>query len=554
MNRLLELFTRVSSGLSWAPLLWPFAFFIPFFCLFLLKRYRPDWFARVDRWGALISSCAALLLLGAFVAADLSYCLSSAFWDHNEPSFGIQSWLFWRGNAVYQDLLTEQRYSGPYGPYGYIAVGFCQGLIGPGVFSTKLLPCATSALAIGLFFLLLRRRTSTRPALLFTSLLAALSLRLGPFAFWSRPEPFLLLCVTTALFAATRKSLINTILLGVSLGVAFDLKISSVFYFLPIVALAVKNGFDSIALLKTAAIAIATAILPFVVFPQVSLSNYLTVLHVIGKRGSGFLEFRLSLEWLVTVSLPLFGGLLFYRLTTRSHVSPENRKLELTAVLVASLGLLMFASKLGAGPHHFLPLIPIVLLFAAEQMHNGRGFRWHPSIAGVFGNALCFSWFLSCVLVAFGSAYSLCGDAIRKEARSAASIRDLQQIVDTHPAYVWLSGAPLGGEAIESSPYLQLVFKGMPPGIEPPAQMDFQLAGMPETDLAKLEKEVADKYRKPVAWVVPKGSLPVGMKTAFDQSRPLFSEKFRGEFSERFVKTSSSSFFDLYTPKAKPGP
>jgi hypothetical protein len=552
MNRLLDLFTRVSSGLSWAPLLWPFAFFIPFLCLFLLRRYRPGWFAGVDRWGALICNCVALLLLAAFFAADLSYCLSSAFWDHNEPSFGIQSWLFWRGDAVYQDLLTEQRYSGPYGPYGYIAVGFCQGLMGPSVFTTKLIPCAASALAIGLFYLVLRKRTSPRLALLFTSLLAALSLRLGPFAFWSRPEPFLLLCVTTGLLAATRKGLINTILLGVSLGVAFDLKISSVCYFLPLVVFAVKNGFGCIALLKTAAIATATAILPFVVFSQVSLSNYLTVLQVIGKRGSGLLEFRLSLEWLITVSLPLFGGLLFYRLTTRSHASPENRKLELAAVLAASLGLLMFASKLGAGPHHFLPLIPILLFFAAEQTHKGRGFRWHPSIAGVLGNALYFSWLLCCLVVGFGSACSLCVDAIRKEARSAASIRDLQQVVDTNPAYIWLGGAALGGEPIESSYYLQLVFKGMPPGIQPPAQMDFQLAGMPETNLAELEKEIADKYRRPVAWVAPKGSMPVGMKTAFDQSRPLFSEKFRREFSERFVNTSSSLFFDLYTPGAKP--
>ena len=122
MSSLLNFFADVSARLSWAPLLWPFVFFIPFFCLFLLKRYRPGWFAGLAGWGAPICNSFAVLVLAAFLAADLSYCLSSAFWDHNEPAFGIQSWLFWRGDAVYQNLLTEQRYSGPYGPYGYIAV------------------------------------------------------------------------------------------------------------------------------------------------------------------------------------------------------------------------------------------------------------------------------------------------------------------------------------------------------------------------------------------------------------------------------------------------
>lgn len=552
MNRVLNYFTDVSSGLSWAPLLWPFVFFLPFFCLFLLRRNRPAWFGGIVAWGAPISNSLVVLVIAAFVVADLSYCLTSAFWDHNEPSFGIQSWLFWRGDAVYQNLLTEQRYSLPYGPYGYMAVGLCQKLIGPGVFATKFLPCLAGSLAIGLFYVVLRKRTSPRVALLFTSLLAALSLRLGPFPFWSRSEPFLLLCVTTALFAATRKDLVNTVLLGVSLGVAFDLKVSAVIYFLPIVIMAFENGFDRAALIKSGAIAGVVAVLPFIVFPQISLSNYMTVLQVIGKRGFGILEFRLSLEWLVTISLPLSGGLLFYRLIRSSPSDPSggSEKRLFAAVLVASIALLMFASKLGAGPHHFLPLIPIVLLIAAEQLGKGRSYQWHSSMVGVTGYALCFSWLLSCLLVALGSAYSISADAIRKEAQAAASIRDLQKVVDEHPSYTLLGGAPLGGLAVASSYQLELVFKGMPPAIQPPAQMDFQLAGIPETDLTRFEKEIEDTYRKPIAWVVPKGSVPFGMKTAFDQSRPLFSEKYRREFGERFVTTESSLFFDLYTPKA----
>jgi hypothetical protein len=170
-------------------------------------------------------------------------------------------------------------------------------------------------------------------------------------------------------------------------------------------------------------------------------------------------------------------------------------------------------------------------------------------MVAVTGYALCFSWLLSCLLVALGSASSISAAAIRLEAEATASIRDLQQLVAAHPSYTWLGGAPLGGVSVESSYHLQLVFKGMPPGLHPPAQMDFQLAGIPETDFTKLETEIAEKGGKPVAWVVPKESLPLGMKTAFDQSRPLFSEKFQREFAEKFAKGGSSRFFDFYLPR-----
>jgi Dolichyl-phosphate-mannose-protein mannosyltransferase len=550
MHRFLNLVSAVSNDLSWAPLFWPFAFFVPFFGLFVLRYFRPGWFASVANWARPICICGAVLVIAAFVGADLSYCLSSAFWDHNEPAVGIESWLFWRGDAVYQDLVTQQRYSGPYGPYGYMAIGLCQGLIGPGVFATKLLPCIAGALALALFYRVVLRRISAS-ALLFTGLLAALSLRLGPFAFWTRPDPFLLLCVTTGLVAATRKTLAATILLGIAIGVAVNLKIHSVLYFIPVLVIAIRSGFDRGALAKVTGVALIVAILPFIFFPQVSIWNYLGMLRLIGKRGLGLLEFRVSIEWLITVSLPLTAALLAYRVTSRNSTNkldPAERR-NLAAFLIASVAILFFASKLGAGPHHFLPLIPVILFLAAEQREKGGGLQWRSSLVSVTSYALCFSWLLSCVLVGLGSACSISSSALRNEPDAAASIRDLKQLVDDRPAYIWLGGAPLGGQPLESSPHLELVFRGMPPGLIPPVQMDFQLARFREADLPALQKEIEEKYRKPIAWVVPKGSSPFGMKTAFDQSRPLFSQKAQQEFADRFQKAGSSRFFDFYLPR-----
>ena len=551
MKRLFDLVNDFAFDLSWSPWFWSFALFLPFFCLFFLRYYKPTWVAPFVSWGDPICKSGACLIIAAFLGADAIYCLSSSFWDHIEPSLGIGSWMFWRGEPLYQSFETQQRYSGVYGPYAYILEGCCQALIGPSVFATKLPACVAGAGAIGLFYLILLKRTSAGPAMLFTGLLAALCLRLGPFAFWARSDPLLLLCVTVGLLAATRKSAASTLLLGLSVGIAIGLKFNSFLYFLPVAVIAAKTGFDWRALIKIGSIAAAVALLPFVIFPQVSLWNYLAILRLAGARGSGLLEYRLTWEWFVTVCIPIAGPLIFFWLTSPASAERTNSKVYLASIFVGFSIILIFASKKGAGPHQLLPFIPSILLFAAEQSHQGRGFRWRSNMLSVTGYALCFSWLVSCTLVAFRSAWSISADSIRQEAEARASIHDLQQIVDQHPTLTLLGGAPLGGQPVYSSYHLQLVLSGMPPGINPPMQMDYQLAKVAESDLAKLEKELEEQYHRPIAWVVPKGAQPISMKTAYQPDRPLFSDKFHQDFAARFEKTESSRYFDLYSAKAK---
>ena len=228
MRRVLDFLNDFAFDLSWSPWFWSFAFVIPLFGLFFLRYYRPRWIAPFVGLGSPAWKSVACLMIAAFLGADVIYCLSSSFWDHVEPSVGIGSWTFWRGEPLYQGLETQQRYSGVYGPYTYILQSCCQGLFGPSVFATKLPGCAAGAGAIALFFVLLSKRTSAGTALLFTGLLAALCLRLGPFAFWARSDPLLLFCVTLGLFAATRKTTASAILLGLSLGLASSLKFNAV--------------------------------------------------------------------------------------------------------------------------------------------------------------------------------------------------------------------------------------------------------------------------------------------------------------------------------------
>ena len=551
MKRLFDLVNDFAVNLAWAPLFWSLALFLPFFCLFLLRYSRPRWFEPFISWGGPTGKGVACLIITAFLGADLIYCLSSSFWDHVEPSVAISSWMFWRGEPVYQSFQTQQRYSSVYGPYTYILEGCCQGLIGPSVFSTKLITCAAGALAIGLFYFVLYKRTSADRALLFTSLLAALCLRLGPFAFWARSDPLLLLSVTLGLLAALRKSAASPIVLGLALGLAVGLKFNSFLYFLPVAVIAAKNGFGWRTLITVALIAAAVALLPFAIFPQISLWNYLAILGVAGVRGSGFLEYRLTWEWFVTVSTPVWGPLIFSLLATSKPAARMDSKVYLASIFVGFAVILMFASKVGAGPHHLLPFIPGILLFAAEQTNHGIRFCWRSNLLSVIGYALCFSWLTSCVLVAFRSAYAISTDSIRQEPEARAAIRDLQQIIDQHRSLTLLGGAPLGGTDVHGSYHLQLVFSGMPPGINPPMQMDYQLGGLVETDLLKLEEELEEKYHRPIAWVVPKGALPIGMKTAYQPDRPIFSAKFHQDFAARFEKTESSAFFDLYTAKAR---
>jgi hypothetical protein len=145
--------------------------------------------------------------IALFVFTVTNYLYSDAFSDLWESSIASISTILLRGQAVYPDLSTEERYALPYGPFLFITLALSQWLLGATTFATKL-PCVLAAVtSVGLLWLVVYRRSrSVATATVFAGLESALLLAFRIQAFWPKPDGLLLLAVSVALVAVLRRS------------------------------------------------------------------------------------------------------------------------------------------------------------------------------------------------------------------------------------------------------------------------------------------------------------------------------------------------------------
>ncbi|MBA2271193.1 MAG: hypothetical protein H0W20_11440 [Chthoniobacterales bacterium] len=536
-----------------SPLFWGVAFFIPLFCVFfLIARIAPlQKLFVLEETGLLLAAAVAIV---CFVIPPLLYLFTSTFFDHVEPLVAIISWLSWQGTPVYQDLTTHQRYSLPYGPFLFLFEGVAQGLLGPSIFSSKLLSCLAAVGSLGLIYWAFSTNVTKRIALLFTGLCAALFLRYTFFYFWTRPEPILLFFTALGLVSVVRKTSLSPVLLGIALGLSVGLKVHSAVYFLPIFVLAANRNWIFREWLTSAAIAGAITIGGFFAFPQVSLGNYIALLRFASQYGFNIKEYRNAMEWAATMFTPLAATTLFYKISRPEAPIPfaPSERRYLSAICLGVLIAIKPAALSGSGAQHLLPFLPLILFLCAERAQEGARIVWQPRLFSSTAYAFCYSWFVSCALVTTHATYSMVERCLRKEPAEQAAIREVQNIVRDNPGYTFLAGA--GGDAEYDATWVrcQLIFAGMPPGIDPMAKMDFTYVDSSEPELPALVQELEERHARPVAWLIPKNSDPFTMRTYYPPGGPLYSEKFRADFEASFERTRQTDLFDLYTPKTEP--
>ena len=178
--------------------------------------------------------------------------------------------------------------------------------------------------------------------------------------FWSRPEPLQLAAVCAGLFAAVRMRGAPAITcLAISVGVLCNLKFTGPLYALPIVVL-----FYTRAGLRPTAVALVGAIvaaaIPFVVFSNISWTNYLLWVRLSARNGLRIAALKENLEWGVFVLIPVL-----VRLSGPVPLSSAMR-LVVPALLSAICAVIVVAAKPGAGAFHLVPFLPtIAYVFAA---------------------------------------------------------------------------------------------------------------------------------------------------------------------------------------------
>lgn len=542
------------TDVGYHPLFWPIAFFP----LLLPLLAVAAWVGIRTRWlGAFRYAAAALgvLMLAVFGAAAWAHLQSAAFADHVQPAVASISALFARGEPVYHALDSLERYSLHYGPLLFAIVGIFQKLLGATVFATKL-PATLAAIAsLVLFHRVISRPKAPGEAWAWTGLAAAFFLHHFHLAFAARGDAFILLAVTLGLFFATRERSRSAILLGICVGAAVNLKLHAFAYFLPILALAARQNWSRRSQIGGVAAAVLVALLPFVIFPQVSLAHYAGWLRVASKHGFGLQEYRESMEWSAALAFPalLAAGVFLVRMEESARRILRGESLWLAAMAAAFLLIVIPASKVGAGKHHLLPFVPVALHFAARMASLAFvPFRFRGA-GPILASTVALSWVAGCSLAALHAANYVFRTSRADSAEARRCSAELSRLHTEHADSVLLV-APADDETYRHTfARFRLIAAGMPAGIDPCAMMDFVRSRFGTVEVSALTADVAAKTGKPVLWIVPKGGEPFSMRTFYPPYGPLFAPAVRSDFQRDFARQRSTEFFDVYAPQKTAG-
>ncbi len=334
---------------------------------FALRAVNPSWLGmlvklvRTRRFG--VAVCA--LFVAAYMVA-LGYSTAyPGYLEHSEPLVASVSSLLARGAPVYHGLESAQRYAAVYGPMEYVPYAVALRVFGASVFTLKLVVLLANATMFVVLWRAYTRVGSRVSALIVT--VGVLSVLLAnDYMFQVRGDCLILLAVATSVLAVRSASTRTaTILLAVACGLAVDIKLTALLYFLPLFALFVDR-FGWRRAIATALAAAGIAAIPFA-SPQISLPGYIDWLRVVARQPHTSGMYLSEPKVLAIAFAPVL--LLLWSLgqkntgLVRAYLRDNALFLVTLAGCVALIAVV--AGKIGAGTHHFMPFYPIIGLVCA---------------------------------------------------------------------------------------------------------------------------------------------------------------------------------------------
>jgi hypothetical protein len=491
-----------------------------------------------------------LVALGAFVVIAVWYALDKRYYDFAEPTLPAVAWMFESGKPLYPPPDAPERYAHIYGPMAFIPLGAAMRVFGTDLGVTKWVGAGAGTVSLVLLFWILNIRVGSRLAAIFTGYCALLLLVFRNAAFWVRPDSLELLCSSIGLVAALHRSRVSWLALGLSAGVLWNLKFTGPLYSLPIFGLYLERTNRRHLILATVT-AVITMGLPFVVYPNISIHDYGTWILLSAGKGIVWSTLRQNFEWAVYLVAPLVVALhvtvrpAYAKASagSRRSASREGGRQPLTvlsprvtislAVALASVAVL--ASKPGAGPYHLLPFLPVIAFFTGLQIHHLRTDALNSSVL-LSG----FSFTAVAVLIVLAQQTSFISTVRQLDA--AGSIADVTRFLDQHPGDV----AQIGYSSDERATFVRplAVFRSHMYLLDQPAIQEHQLAGI------EIPQATLDALRSCVVtyWLIPKNGEPFSATNRYPmtQGRALFGNDFRRAFFERYERTGSTEYFDVW--------
>lgn len=500
----------------------------------LRRLTKSDFFVRIV---VAAGSATVLLYLGQ-IAAYLAY---PGFVDHVQTTITVMSYMAVNGKEVYSPPAAAGIYGMPYGPILFLANGLGLLLV-QSTLGSKLPGIVALISALAAMAQPLQRQLKNRVALfLALASLLALLLPYGLFAYWNRPESFLLLCAALALAALQLPRVAANLAMGMLLGLAAGLKLHG-FVFVAPAALALI-GRDAgwrrkaVSALVQALTGAAVFLAPFSL-SNVSAAGYYDYLSMAAGHAVDL--------WMLGVSLAFAAAFvgppaLVYA-WRRPVLASEDRWL-LCGFLAATAAAVLVAGRVEAGPYHILPMIPVGLYATAVVADRSKAGRQLPlAQANLWAAGLVLALLaggtgflrnyggLSVVELlqnrpAMTEATAELVDLARQypEAQMAVSDDDRYWLAMQDAALVMRSGRI----AIDYATWMDLVFVG--------------------ADSNRLMRYV-DRCAVP-AWIMPGAGTPFSLRSLYTGA-PLFSDDFRRQFLENYVEARAGRFYRVWTCRA----
>src|SRR3974390_576459 len=137
-----------------------------------------------------VATGVSVLLIALYLSMLMAYLLYPSYLDHVEATVASIAWLGMHGHALYPNWVSDDVYGLVYGPVLYLLQGLFL-LIAPTITTSKVLGVVSLLIAFCLIFIVIKQKVdSNLTSFLFIASLVMLFAPLGPFAYWTRAEPF----------------------------------------------------------------------------------------------------------------------------------------------------------------------------------------------------------------------------------------------------------------------------------------------------------------------------------------------------------------------------
>lgn len=489
-----------------------------------------DGFLRI----AFAAGAVSLLLYAGQVAVYLWY---PGYVDHVQTTIAVMSYMAVHGGDLYPSP-DGAIYGMPYGPTLFLMDGL--GLrLDPSVLGSKLPGILALLGALAAMRNLLRWKLGDGgAAFLAVATLVALLLPYGLFAYWNRPESFLLLCAALGLSCLRLSPPWASLAVGLLLGLAAGVKLHGFVFVAPAaIALIGRQATwrrRARSLLVQALAGAAMFLAPFAL-PNVSATNFERYLAMAAGHGLDVQMLGTSLA----LAAAFAGAPILIYAWRRPALSAEDRWL-LFGLLAALAVAILVAGRVAAGPYHILPMIPVALYataVVADPALAGRPMPLAPKNFWAAGLALGILAGGTGFLRNYGGLSVV--ELLRDRPAMTQAMAELGELAEQYPAaqmavsdddHYWL--------AMQEG---ALVIRSGRIAIDYATWMDFVFVG---ADSGRLMRFI--EHCQVPAWIMPSAGGPFSLSSIYTHGA-LFTDEFRRRFLANYAEVKTGRYYRVWT-------